>query len=135
MKKIRFLMLCLFAVATFGLVSCGDDKEENNTNKDMIVGNWQVDSMTLDGQAVNLGVFIIIMNEDGTGLLNNNGETENNQFTWNVNGNSLTIHHHHGDATYNIDKLSETEATLSGNTIPGMDGVQGSVVFNLVRIH
>lgn len=139
MKKTINLLSCLVALASFCCLSCGKE-EGGDTNQDntdyakMIVGTWRVDNMTLNGENFTPENFLIIMNSDGTGLLNDNGETENNQFTWSVSGKVLTIVHRHGQGDFNISSISDTEATLEGNTVPGSDGIDGDVVMHLNRV-
>ena len=139
MKKTIYLIFCLLAFASFCCLSCGkeDGGDTNLNNTDyakMIVGTWRVDNMTLNGENFTPENFLIIMNSDGTGLLNDNGETENNQFTWSVSDKVLTIVHRHGQGDFNISSISDTEATLEGNTVPGSDGIDGDVVMHLNRV-
>ena len=76
----------------------------------------------------------VIMNEDGTGLASDNGETVNNGFTWSVDGNQLTItprsdvHYE-----YTVNSLTENECTFSGSNVPVAD-IPGAVVVHLVRV-
>lgn len=139
MKKTINLLFCLVALASFCCLSCGKEEgggtNQNNTDyAKMIVGTWRVDNMTLNGENFTPENFLIIMNSDGTGLLNDNGETENNQFTWSVSDKVLTIVHRHGQGDFNISSISDTEATLEGNTVPGSDGIDGDVVMHLNRV-
>ena len=140
MKKHFSMILCLVAMAMFGLSSCEKDNNgdnNNNTNQtthDMVVGTWLVDNVKVDGNDMTPQNLKIIMNADGTGTLDENGVTENNEFTWSVEGNTLTIVHKHGSPKYDISYLTENECTLTGNTIPGFDSEIGAVVMHLTRV-
>ena len=79
----------MVAFAMTAIVACEPENEGpenpsngNNYNVEMFVGTWQVESMTVDGQDMTPQNMLFTMNEDGTGLANDNGVTENNGFTW-----------------------------------------------------
>lgn len=139
MKKTVSALLCLVAMATFGLASCEKDNDTDNstdtTTKDLVVGTWQVDNMTLNGEQMTPENMLIIMNDNGTGLINDNGETENNDFRWTVEGKTLTItpHPYNHTYTYTLDNLTETECTFSGDNVPLAD-ISGAVVVHMVRV-
>ncbi len=130
-------MLCLVAMASIAFVSCEKDNTEDNTtqsNKDKIVGTWRVDNLTVNGENMTPENMLLIMNADGTGLFNDNGETENNEFTWSIEGNTLTIVHRHGSPVYTLSNFTDTECTLNGDTVPGFDQPMGTVVMHLVKV-
>lgn len=139
MKKTIYFIFCLLAFASFCCLACGkeegggtnEDNTENTEYAQMLVGSWMVESMTLNGEDITPDYFVFMMNADGTGLFSDNGETENNDFTWSVNGKVLTIVHRHGQAAFTITNINDSEATLEGNTVPGSDGVDGDVVMHL----
>jgi opacity protein-like surface antigen len=142
MKRKSNLILCFVALATLCAASCETDNDgDNNGNNgnngysaEMIVGTWQVDNMTVDGQDMTPENVIFIMEEDGTGLANDNGVTENNGFTWSVNGDQLTITPRSGmHFEYTINSLTENECIFSGDNVP-MTDIPGNVVVRLVRM-
>lgn len=139
MKKTINLIICFVTLATISMVSCTKPEEEDNVvtgeiNASMIVGTWRVDNMTVDGQDMTPQNMLFIMNEGGSGLANDNGETENNDFTWSINGNQLTITPRSGvHYVYTITKLTEDECTFNGTNVPMAD-VPGSVIVHLVRV-
>ena len=90
--------------------------------------------MTVNGQNMTPENMLFIMNEDGTGLANDNGVTENNGFTWGVDGNKLTITPRSGaHFVYTVNSLTENECTFSGTIVP-MTDIPGDVVVHLVRV-
>lgn len=143
MKKSINLILCFVALATFCAASCEKDNEgDNNSNNgnngngysaEMFVGTWRVDNMTVNGENNTPENMLFIMNEDGTGLANDNGVTENNGFTWSVSGDQLTITPRSGvHYVYTVNNLTESECTFSGTNVPMAD-IPGNVVVHLVR--
>lgn len=144
MKKTINLILCFVALATFCAASCEKDNEgDNNSNNgnngngysaEMFVGTWRVDNMTVNGENNTPENMLFIMNEDGTGLANDNGVTENNGFTWSVSGDQLTITPRSGvHYVYTVDNLTESECTFSGTNVPMAD-IPGNVVVHLLRV-
>ncbi|MBO7489503.1 MAG: lipocalin family protein [Bacteroidales bacterium] len=144
MKKSINLILCFVALATFCAASCEKDNEgDNNSNNgnngngysaQMFVGTWRVDNMTVNGENNTPENMLFIMNEDGTGLANDNGVTENNGFTWSVSGDQLTITPRSGvHYVYTVNNLSESECTFSGTNVPMAD-IPGNVVVHLLRV-
>ena len=141
MKKVSYLILCFVAMGSLLAFQCGDDNpaEGNNNNggnsytADMFVGAWRVDNMTVNGDNMTPENMLFIMNEDGSGLANDNGVTENNGFAWSVSGNQLTITPRSGVSyVYTVNSLTETECTFSGDNVPMAD-IPGDVVVHLVR--
>lgn len=144
MKRSINLILCFVALATFCAASCEKDNEgDNNGNNgnngngysaEMFVGTWRVDNMTVNGENNTPENMLFIMNEDGTGLANDNGVTENNGFTWSVSGDQLTITPRSGvHYVYTVNNLTESECTFSGTNVPMAD-IPGNVVVHLLRV-
>ena len=141
MKKVFSILMVAFAMTA--MVACGekDDPTDNGGgnnggngfNTEMFVGTWRVESMTVNGQDMTPENMLFTMNEDGTGLANDNGVTENNGFTWSVDGNQLTITPRSGDHfVYTVNSMTENECTFSGSIVP-MTDISGDVVVHLVR--
>ena len=144
MKKTINLILCFVSMASFCTESCEKDNEgENNGNNgnngnsytaEMFIGAWRVDNMTVDGRDMTPENMLFIMDEGGNGLANDNGVTENNEFTWSVSGDQLTITPRSGTHfVYTVNDLSATECTFSGTNVPMAD-IPGNVVVHLVRV-
>ncbi|MBP5516721.1 MAG: lipocalin family protein [Bacteroidales bacterium] len=142
MKKTARFILCLVAMATFCAASCEKDDNDgdngnnngNGYNAEMFVGTWRVDNMTVNGENMTPQNMLFTMNEDGTGLANDNGVTENNGFSWSVSGDQLTITPRSGaNYVYTVNELTETECTFSGTNVPMAD-IPGNVVVHLVRV-
>lgn len=137
MKKVFSILMVAFAMTA--MVACGEKDNDGNNSGDsysaeMFVGTWQIERMTVNGQNMTPENMLFIMNEDGTGLANDNGVTENNGFTWGVDGNKLTITPRSGDHfVYTVNSLTENECTFSGTIVP-MTDIPGDVVVHLVRV-
>ncbi len=137
MKRKSFLIMCFVALASFVALSCDEkenNNEENNTNSEAIVGTWMVKQVLVNGEEMTPENMLIIMNSDGTGLLNDNGVTENNEFTWSLNGDQLTINHRHGSPVFTVKQINENEFTITGDTVPGFDQPLGEVIIDLERV-
>ena len=141
MKKFAFFAFCFVALGCFTAAMCSDENEnENNNNSsgnsysaEMFIGAWRVDNMTVDGQDMTPENMLFIMDADGTGLVNHNGVTENNEFTWSVSGDQLTITPRSGTHfVYTVNDLSADECTFSGTNVP-MTDIPSNVVVHLVR--
>ena len=144
MKKTINLILCFVAMASFCAASCEKDNEgDNNGNNgnngngysaEMFVGTWRVDNMTVNGENMTPDNMMFIMNEGGTGVADDGGNPENNEFTWSVDGDQLTITPRSGvHYVYTVNSLTENECTFSGNNVPMAD-IPGDVVVHLVRV-
>ncbi|MBQ8703581.1 MAG: lipocalin family protein [Bacteroidales bacterium] len=142
MKKVLSILMVAFAMTA--MVAC-DDKDNDTDNPgggscdgngfstEMFVGTWRVENMTVNGQNMTPGNMLFTMNEDGTGLANDNGVVENNEFTWSVDGDQLTITPRSGvHFVYTVNSLTENECTFSGTNVPMAD-IPGDVVVHLVR--
>ena len=106
----------------------------NSYTAEMFIGAWRVDNMTVDGRDMTPENMLFIMDEGGNGLANDNGVTENNEFTWSVSGDQLTITPRSGTHfVYTVNDLSATECTFSGTNVPMAD-IPGNVVVHLVRV-
>ncbi len=141
MKKSIYLILCLVAMGCFCSAMCSEENENNNNNNnsegysaEMFVGTWLVENMTVNGENWTPQNMLFIMNEDGTGLANDNGVTENNGFAWSVDGDQLTITPRSGENyVYTVNSLTENECTFSGTNVPMAD-IPGNVVVHLERV-
>lgn len=137
MKKLFSILMVAFAMTA--LVGCEPENESpdnpsnGNSGAEMFVGTWRVEKMTVNGQDMTPQNMLFTMNEDGTGLANDNGLTENNGFTWSVEGDQLTITPRSGTHfVYTVNSLTENECTFSGNYVP-MTDIPANVVVHLVR--
>ncbi|MBR6417966.1 MAG: lipocalin family protein [Bacteroidales bacterium] len=140
MKKLLYLAFCLVAMVV-SFTSCNKEKQEPGTQTNetdyskMIVGKWNVDGLKINGEVAQVqGVIHITMNEDGTGIVSDNGVTENNNFTWSVKGDKLTIVQAHGEGVFTIIKITANEVTFTGKSIPGQEGDMGEVEVHITRI-
>ena len=145
MKKAFSILMVAFAMTA--MVACGDD-DNNGTdngggnnpggndgfNTEMFVGTWRVENMSVNGQDMTPQNMLFTLDADGTGLANDNGVTENNGFTWYVDGDQLTITPLSGTHfVYTVNSLTENMCTFSGDYVP-MTDMPGNVVVHLVRV-
>lgn len=140
MKTMKKIMMALFVMACVGMtVSCSKDDKDDNDYNTLLVGTWQIDrislnGMTLSGEQLNamMGTIQFTFNANGTGIASHNGETENNDFQWVINGNTITVTPHNDQAvTFTINSLTSTECTFSGKDI----NIMGQEMEDTVEIH
>ena len=139
MKKGFFFSLAAALMLCFGACNPDDTPTNNNGNgnddSNSLVGRWQVDNMTYNGQEMTPPDMVLVMNANGTGDVLMGGQSENNNFSWSVNGNVLTVHPNGGgEYSFTIVSISATEASLTGNVVPGTD-MQGDVTMHLTKIN
>ena len=153
MKKFfRFLMVALMGVAMTALFSCekevtapggggdngggnnGGGGGNNNPYGALVYGSWQVDLLSVNGQNMTPENMLIVLNPDGSGVMNDNGETENNGFTWTINGSTLTIAPRNNQFTFTIDSVTATECAFHGDYIEfGGQDIRGDIRFHMVK--
>ena len=142
MKK-SFLFALFAAIAlTFAACDPEDDNRGNNGNNDdnnyatLIVGTWQVDNMTVDGENMTPQNMRLSFDANGRGLMNDNGETQNNDFGWSISGNIITITPHHGQFSFTITSLTSTECAFNGTSME-MDGheITGDIRFHMTKVN
>lgn len=143
MKK-GFLFTMFAALALCFTVACTDENEGGDNNggnngggndyATLIVGTWQVDNMTVDGNDMTPQNVRFTFNTGGTGLLNDNGVTENNEFSWSISDNQITIQPRHGTMTYTIVSLTQTSCTFTGTVVPGTD-IEGDVSVHMTKVN
>lgn len=138
MKKGIFFSLAAALMMCFA--ACTPDSNEPNTpggngDGNSLVGKWKVDNMTYNGNEMTPQDMVLVMNANGTGDVLHNGQSENDNFTWSVNGNVLTVHPNGGgEYSFTIVSISATEASLTGNVIPGTD-MEGDVTMHLTKVN
>lgn len=138
MKKGLFFTLAAALMMCFA--ACTPDNPEpttpgGNGDGNSLVGKWKVDNMTYNGNEMTPQDMVLVMNANGTGDVLHNGQSENDNFTWSVNGNVLTVHPNGGgEYSFTIVSISATEASLNGNVVPGTD-MQGDVTMHLTKVN
>lgn len=143
MKKILSILMVSFVA--LAMVSCNKDDDNKNTNNNTnagtntqftqwMIGTWLVDYASFNGTEEtpeNMKMYFYL---DGSGLMNDNGETENNQFVWSISGNTITITLRNNRVLpYTILQMSEDEITFSGTVMPGYD-MEGDVIIRMAKI-
>lgn len=140
------MMMALCAFALLGMtVACSKDDDKNNGSGDthgysaLLVGTWQADKMYFNGQDVTAqmlqGTIKLNFYQNGTGLVSDNGETQNNEFSWVINGDDITITEHDISMTFTINSLTATECTFSGTNME-MDGrmIEGEIKIHMTKV-
>lgn len=137
MKKAFFFSLAAALAMCFSACQPEDNRDDNgnggNGYNQLIVGTWLVDNMTLDGENMTPQNLQFIFNANGQGMMNDNGVTENNEFGWSIDGNTITITPREGSYDFTINSLTSTECSFSGNTVPGTD-IQGSCTVHMTKV-
>lgn len=147
MKKILSILMVSFVA--LAMVSCNKDDDNKNTNNNTnnntnagtntqftqwMIGTWQVDYASFNGTEETPENMKMYFYFDGSGLMNDNGETENNQFVWSISGNTITITLRNNRVLpYTILQMSEDEITFSGTVMPGYD-MEGDVIIRMAKI-
>ena len=143
MKKIfSILMVALMATA---IVSCNKDDDSssstggngggNSQYAQWLVGTWLVDYASFNGTEETPQNMRMEFYSNGTGLMNDNGETLNNEFGWSIAGNAISITIHSGKTlNFTITQMTENEATFTGTSMPGREE-EGAVVFRIVKVN
>ena len=139
MKKIFSIIAMAALMLSFAACTEKEDQPDqggqngNNTNATMLVGNWLVDQLTYNGQQLPMqDEMTIVMNANGTGEILENGQSHNNNFTWSVSENILTVTPGEESYTFTISGLTATECTLHGDVIPATD-MRGDVVMHMTK--
>lgn len=141
MKKILRFLCALTLVMSFA--ACTEKETENNDNKPdgdnnnystLLVGTWQVERMTVDGQNMTPPNMTLAFYNNGRGLMSDGGPDENNDFGWVINGNSIKISTHNHDFTFTIDYIDDSICDFHGDYIE-FDGrdIRGDIRFHIVK--
>ena len=125
---------------TITITKEGGDTPQPDTNSynTLILGTWQVDHMTYNGvdatEQMLHGTVKLSFYQGGTGLLNDNGETQNNNFSWVITGNIITITEHSHTMNFTINSLTSTECTFTGTNLE-IDGhmVEGNITIHMTK--
>lgn len=110
----------------------------DNNYSTLIVGTWQVTQTIVNGQDVTeqSGNVQLSFTANGRGLLNHNGETQNNDYSWSINGSTISINPDHGSpATFTIVSLDGQTCTFTGSRMPGVEQDLGEVRITMVKIN
>ncbi len=143
MKTLKKIMMAMFVMACIGMTaSCGKDDDggsNDNSYSSMLVGTWQINSATSNGTDIMpyVGNIQFTFNTNGTGILSDAGVTENNGFTWVINGDVITINTTHGGVhmEFTINSMTSTECTFSGAAME-LDGhMLENVVIHMVKVN
>lgn len=125
---------------TITITKEGGDTPQPDTNSynTLILGTWQVDHMTYNGVDVTSqmlhGTVKLSFYQGGTGLLNDNGETQNNNFSWVITGNTITVTEHGHSMNFTINSLTSSECTFTGTNME-MDGemLEGDITIHMTK--
>lgn len=118
---------------TITMVRVGGGGNNYNT---LIVGTWQVTQTIVNGQdyTAQTGDVKLTFNADGRGLLNDNGDTQNNGFNWSISGKTMTISpDHDSGAEFTIVSLDGQTCTFMGTKMPGVSQTFEEVCITMVK--
>ena len=139
MKTFRKIMMAMFVMACIGtMVSCNEKENEDDSYSAMLVGTWRIDRMVYNGQDMTsmMPNIEITFSSDKTGLMNDGGETENNNFTWAISSSTITVTPRHNQFTFTITSMTANECTFTGNymNIGEMD-LRGTIEVHMVKVN
>lgn len=109
---------------------------DNNNYSTLIVGTWQMTQTLVNGQdyTEQSGNIKLVFNANGRGVLNDNGETEHNDYGWVINGSTISITPDHGSpATFTIVSLDGHTCVFTGSRMPGIEQDLGEVRITMVK--
>ena len=131
-KRIRIgaLVLAVLVAAMAGSV-WAEDLIDGETG-----GFTQPDDPKVKEKSINIIKEIIAFNANGTGLMNDGGQTQNNGFSWTISGNTITVvtTHHGVQMEFTINSMTSTECSFSGAAME-LDGhMMENVVIHMVKV-
>ena len=135
----RFLcaaMLCVSFAACTGEEGEGSSNSGDDSNySTLILGTWQVDLMSVNGQNMTPPNMQLSFYENGGGLMNDGGETEHNDFTWSISGSTVNVTTDKYQFSFTIDSVTATECGFHGNFME-MDGheITGDIRFHMTKV-
>lgn len=89
------------------------NNDSTSHNESLLFGHWCSTSLFINGEDITRSTELCFFFYDNhTGLMSDNGETLNNDFRWNLNGNTLTVIEHNGE-TMNLTLTALTATTFS----------------------
>ena len=107
-KKLLLIAIALLTVGSFASCSDDDDEDAYSNYKSLIIGSWKVDYED--------GYSVTTFNQNGTGIDYEYdyefGEDEED-FTWEIEGNKLYITNNRGTQVATINKLTKTTLILT----------------------
>ena len=107
---------------------------DNNNYSTLILGTWQVDLMSANGLDMTPPNMQISFYENGSGLMNDGGVTDHNNFTWAINGSIVNVTTDKYQFAFTIDSITATECAFHGYFIE-MDGyeISGDIRFHMTK--
>lgn len=148
MKTFKKIRMALLGMLCLGMaVACTPDKPEptnggngdnDNNYNTLLVGTWQLDGLNHNGEDLSqmLPNIKLSFYADGTGMMNDNGVTENNGFSWEISGNTITVNPRNGEYVFTIVSLTATECTFSGTHLDMADiDLEGDVRMHMTKIN
>ena len=116
----------------------GNPDPQPDIYSQLLPGTWQIDNFVFNGNDMTemIGTIRFTFNANGTGVLSDNGETQNNDFTWVISGNTITITEHGHNMEFTITNMTATECSFNGTTMY-MDGqsMTGNFEIHMVKVN
>ncbi len=137
MKTFRKILMAMFVMACVGtMVSCNDKEKEEDSYSAMLKGTWRIDRLVYNGEDMTamLPIIELTFNENNTGVMNDGGETTNNDFSWAISSSTITVTPRHNQFTFTITSMTANECSFTGNymEINGME-LRGTIEVHMVK--
>ena len=143
MKKLMRLLCAAMLLVSFA--ACTEKENLNNDTPSgddtnnysaMLLGRWQVLSMTVDGQEMTPEHMQLLFINGGSGLMDDGDPTHHNDFTWVVSGDTVSVRTDHHQFTFIIDSINATDCLYHSSYFEFVDGeaVTGDIRFHMTKI-
>ena len=110
----------------------------DNNYSTLILGTWLLDGLIHNGTDMSNMLpsnIQLSFYANGSGMMSDNGETENNGFNWVINGSTITITPRNGQFTFTIASLTATECSFSGDYLSMADiELRGDIQMHMTKV-
>lgn len=114
----------------------GPNGNDDNNYSTLILGTWQVDMMSVDGQDMTPPNMQLSFYDNGQGLMDDGDPGDHNDFTWVINDNVINVNTGNHQFSFTIDTMTATECAFHGNYIE-FDGneITGDIRFHMTKVN
>ena len=139
MKKLLKVLCALALMLPFAACTpenVGPNGNDDNNYSTLILGTWQVDLMSVNGQNMTPPNMQISFYEGGSGLMDDGDPGDHNDFTWVINDNVINVNTGNHQFSFTIDTMTATECAFHGNYIE-FDGneITGDIRFHMTKVN
>ena len=137
MKKLLNVLCAMALMLSFAACTpenVGPNGNDDNNYSTLIIGTWQVDMMSVNGQVMTPPNMQLSFYDNGQGLMEDDDVTDHNDFTWVINGNVINVSTDRHQFSFTIDTITATECAFHGNYIE-FDGndITGDIRFHMTK--